>query len=135
MGNVQHAVEGPIALGGRMGVLDAFSAKKNPGFNEQDPLVSLEGQLACAQNELRLRKLGAVTNLRTSQAGHYVMDVAHSAKDSTQEPTRDQMACMTSPCAETTLGQPPFRGWPSVLLPKKSAGLPRRIVLTLVGPP
>ena len=106
MGNLQPAAEAPIALAGHVGVLNTYLAEQIiPALMKKGALESLGGQLDFAQDNLHLRMIGAIANLRANPAGHYVTGVADFAKEMPRRPPQAQTACMMSPCTVSTLGQ------------------------------
>ena len=64
------------------------------------------GHLDFARNKLHIRNTGAVVNLRATQAGHDVLDLADFAEEKPGRPTQEKMALMMSQCAVNNLGQP-----------------------------
>ena len=64
-------------LAGQIGVLATPLAEQHIWtLMGRSALGPLEGRLGFSQNKSHFRKIGPVVNLRTNQAGHYVLDVA-----------------------------------------------------------
>ena len=83
-----------------MGPSATFRVKQTTLISKS-ALEPLAGRVGCAQNKPHPRKVGAVVNLRTTQAGHCVLNVADFVKGMPRYPPREKLECMMPPRSAT----------------------------------
>ena len=102
----RHAVDAPIVSAGQMEASTTSPVAQNtPALMSKGALEPRDGHLDFAQDMLHLRKIGAVANLRTNQAGHCVLDAPGFAREMPHGPSHEKVVCMTPPCAVNNIGQ------------------------------